>query len=124
MILDTKATLRSIILGVIAGGVLGAVELMTFRKPLPDELLTMILTVILILMLTPFLQSTLSGLVSGILAFLMQTVMEFLYLTFSYGMAIATYMLPYSTLFLYLIAAYPLGGTLAGYLGRKMQERE
>jgi hypothetical protein len=78
--------------------------------------------VILILMLTPFLQSTLSGLVSGILAFLTQTVIEFLYLTFAHGIAIATYVLPYSTLFLYLIAAYPIGGTLAGYLGRKMHE--
>ena len=122
MILNERSTLRPVILGVMIGGLLGAVEVLTIRSPLPDELLTAAYAAVLILMSAPFLRSTRAGLICGIIALATQTALEFLYLASTYGIAIATGILPYTTLFLYRIVALPLAGALAGYLSKRIQK--
>jgi len=122
MILKPRLTLGSVILGVMIGGILGVVEVLTIRSPLSDELLTLAYAAVLILMSMPFLRSSRAGLICGITALLTQTALEFLYLASTYGIAIATGILPYTHLFLYRIVAFPLAGALAGYLSKRIQK--
>jgi len=121
MILKPRSTLRSVILGVMIGGILGVVEVLTIRSPLSDELLTLAYAGVLVFMSAPFLRSIRAGLICGIIALVTQTALEFLYLASTYGIAIAAGILPYTTLFLYRIVALPLAGALAGYLSKRIQ---
>lgn len=120
MILDAQSALRPVVLGVMIGGLLGLVEVLTIRSPLPDEVLTVAYAAVLILMSAPFLRSPQAGLICGIMALATQTASEFLYFASTYGIAIAAGVLPYTPLFLYRIVAFPLAGALAGYLSKRI----